>query len=115
LNRIDEIVLFHGLERSQLRQITELMLEDVRRRLHAQGVSLDVSDDAKDWLANKGYQPEFGARPLRRVIQREVDRQLSRMLLGGELSPGQTVQITTRDGRLEFNVTGEPEARDERS
>jgi ATP-dependent Clp protease ATP-binding subunit ClpC len=113
LNRIDEIVLFHGLERSQLRQITELMLEDVRRRLHAQGVSLEVSDDAKDWLADKGYQPEFGARPLRRVIQREIDRQLSRMLLGGELSSGQTVQITTRDGRLVFDVTGTTETEDE--
>jgi ATP-dependent Clp protease ATP-binding subunit ClpC len=113
LNRIDEIVLFHGLERTELRQITELMLEEVRRRLHAQGVSLDIGDEAMDWLANRGYQPEFGARPLRRVIQREVDRQLSRMLLAGELSPGQTVHIATRDGRLSFDVTGTAEVGDE--
>jgi ATP-dependent Clp protease ATP-binding subunit ClpC len=74
---------------------------------------LDIGDEAMDWLANRGYQPEFGARPLRRVIQREVDRQLSRMLLAGELSPGQTVHIATRDGQLSFDVTGTAEVGDE--
>ncbi len=111
LNRIDEIVLFHGLDRSQLRQITGLLLEHVRRRLHAQRVSLEISDEAMDWLANTGYQPEFGARPLRRTIQREVDRPLSRMLLNGDLSPGQTVHVGVRKTGLHFDVSGSPEER----
>jgi ATP-dependent Clp protease ATP-binding subunit ClpC len=88
LNRIDEIILFRGLDRVQLRQITALLLERTRRRLRAQDVSLTVTDTALDWLANRGYQPEFGARPLRRAIAREVDRKLSRMLLAGEINPG---------------------------
>ncbi|HZC77412.1 MAG TPA: AAA family ATPase, partial [Ktedonobacterales bacterium] len=80
LNRIDEIIIFHGLETQQLRQITELLLEQTRRRLRAQDITLDITDAAVDWLARNGYQPEFGARPLRRTIQRELDNRLSRML-----------------------------------
>jgi ATP-dependent Clp protease ATP-binding subunit ClpC len=104
LNRIDEIILFRGLDRVQLRQITALLLEQTRRRLHAQDVTLTLSDAAIDWLANRGHQPEFGARPLRRTIQREVDRKLSRMLLGGQINPGDTVTGDVRDGALDFDV-----------
>src|SRR5699024_7702917 len=73
LNRIDEIIIFRQLETDQLRKITELLLEETRRRLHAQDVTLDITTAAVDWLAEKGFQPEFGARPLRRTIQRELD------------------------------------------
>ncbi|KXK58360.1 AAA family ATPase [Micromonospora rosaria] len=105
LNRIDEVIIFRRLEAAQLRQITELMLEETRRRLHAQDITIDVTTAGVDWLAEHGYQPEFGARPLRRVIQREMDNRLSRMLLDGSLSPGQTVTVDVRDAALDIRVS----------
>ncbi len=104
LNRIDEIVVFSQLERDQLRQITDLLLEDTRRRLSAQGIEVEFTPDAVDWIAERGHQPEFGARPLRRVIQREVDNPMSRLLLDGRLQRGQRVRVEVRDGHLEFDV-----------
>ena len=102
LNRIDEIIIFRQLDQPELRQITELLLEETRRRLRAQDVTAEFTPAALDWIADHGYQPEFGARPMRRVIQREVDNQLSRMLLDGKLLPGQLVQIDVEDGQLTF-------------
>ncbi|MFC0505975.1 ATP-dependent Clp protease ATP-binding subunit [Micromonospora costi] len=104
LNRIDEVIIFRRLEAAQLRQITELLLEETRRRLHAQDIEVEFTTAGIDWLAEHGYQPEFGARPLRRVIQREVDNQLSRMLLESAISPGQRVTVDARDGALTFDV-----------
>ncbi|MEU2613420.1 ATP-dependent Clp protease ATP-binding subunit [Micromonospora sp. NPDC007271] len=106
LNRIDEIIIFQRLEAQQLRQITELLLEETRRRLHAQDIQVDFTTAGVDWLAEHGYQPEFGARPLRRVIQREVDNRLSRMLLEDEISPGQRVTVDAQDGQLAIEVAG---------
>ncbi|MEU4244179.1 ATP-dependent Clp protease ATP-binding subunit [Actinoplanes sp. NPDC026619] len=105
INRIDEIIVFRQLETDQLRQITELMLQETRRRLHAQDVTMEISTDAVDWLADKGFQPEFGARPLRRTIQRELDNRLSRLLLAADLAPGQTVRVEVADGTLSFDVS----------
>ncbi|MEV4845892.1 ATP-dependent Clp protease ATP-binding subunit [Micromonospora matsumotoense] len=105
LNRIDETIIFQRLEAEQLRQITGLLLEETRRRLHAQDIQVDFTAAGTDWLAEHGYQPEFGARPLRRVIQREVDNRLSRMLLENQLSPGQKVTVDARDGQLTFDVS----------
>ncbi|WP_433342402.1 ATP-dependent Clp protease ATP-binding subunit [Micromonospora sp. CA-111912] len=104
LNRIDEVIIFQRLEQQQLRQITELMLEETRRRLHAQDIGVDFTVAGIDWIAERGYQPEFGARPLRRVIQREVDNRMSRMLLENEISPGQRVTVDARDDALAFEV-----------
>src|SRR6202035_3943303 len=87
LNRIDEIIVFRHLDGEQLRQIPSLLLEETTRRLHAQDVTVDFTTEAVDWLARRGFQPEFGARPLRRTIQREVDNKLSSMLLDGRLHP----------------------------
>ena len=100
VNRIDEIIVFRRLETDQLRKITEMLLEDTRGRLHAQDIALEVTTAAVDWLAERGYQPEFGARPLRRTIQRELDNRLSRMLLAADLAPGQTVTVDVADGSL---------------
>ena len=102
LNRIDEIIVFRQLDRDELRQITRLLLEETRRRLHAQDVRLEFTDAAVDWIADRGYQPEFGARPMRRTIQREVDNRLSRMLLDGQISAGQEVVGDVADGQLSF-------------
>jgi ATP-dependent Clp protease ATP-binding subunit ClpC len=104
LNRIDEIIIFRQLDEVQLRQITSLLLEETVRRLHAQDITVDFTADAVDWLARRGFQPEFGARPLRRTIQREVDNRLSGMLLGGELSPGQHVTVAVEGDALQFRV-----------
>jgi ATP-dependent Clp protease ATP-binding subunit ClpC len=107
LNRIDEIVVFQQLEGEQLRQITDLLLEETRRRMRAQDIELEFAAEAVDWLAQHGYQPEFGARPLRRVIQRSVDNRLSRMLLEGRVHRGQRVRVVVRNGDLDVEV---PEA-----
>ncbi|MEU5879840.1 ATP-dependent Clp protease ATP-binding subunit [Spirillospora sp. NPDC047279] len=104
LNRIDETIIFTRLERPQLRQIVDLLLERTRRRLHAQDVTLEVTDAAKDRLAEQGYRPEFGARPLRRTIQRELDNRLSRMLLGGEIDEGDTVTVDLPGGESELRI-----------
>ncbi|WCN84357.1 ATP-dependent Clp protease ATP-binding subunit [Micromonospora sp. LH3U1] len=105
LNRIDEVIIFRRLEAEQLRDITALLLEETRRRMHAQDLQVEFTTAGIDWLAEHGYQPEFGARPLRRVIQREVDNHLSRMLLESAISPGQKVVVDVRDGALTFDVT----------
>jgi len=105
INRIDEIIVFRQLETDQLRKITEMMLQETRRRLHAQDVRIELTTTAVDWLADKGFQPEFGARPLRRTIQRELDNRLSKMLLSADLAPGQQVTVDVAGGRLSFEVT----------
>lgn len=102
LNRIDEIVVFRQLTAEQLRQITDLLLEQTRRLLHAQGVTVEFTDPAVDWIAQRGFQPEYGARPLRRTIQREVDNQLSHLLLDGRVREGSRVTVDVADGRLVF-------------
>ncbi|AEW93020.1 MULTISPECIES: ATP-dependent Clp protease ATP-binding subunit [Streptomycetaceae] len=104
LNRIDEIVVFRRLTDDQLRQITDLLLEETRRRLHAQGVAVDFSPAAVDWLARRGHQPEYGARPLRRTIQREIDRPLSRLLLDGKVPSGSRVRVEVEDDRPAFRT-----------
>ncbi len=106
LNRIDEIVVFHALTRKDLIRIVDLLLERSRRRLHAQKTDLEVTETAKELLVNRGYQPEFGARPLRRTIQSELDNRLSNMLLDGALNPGDTVVCDAQDGELVCTVDG---------
>ncbi len=109
LNRIDEIIIFRQLGRDQLRQITELLLEETRRKLHAQDMTVEFTPEGVDWIAEHGYQPEFGARPMRRTIQREVDNRLSRMILDGQIQSGQRVTVGAADGQLTFGV-GAPAA-----
>jgi ATP-dependent Clp protease ATP-binding subunit ClpC len=103
LNRIDEIIVFRQLDKTELRQVTDLLLEETRRRLHAQDVIVEFTPAAVDWIAEHGYQPEFGARPMRRTIQREVDNELSRMLLDGQVRSGQEVLVEVGGGRLVFS------------
>ena len=93
LNRIDETIVFHRLDKEQLRRIVDLVLDGPRRRLRAQDIDLDVTDTARDWLSDNGYQPEFGARPLRRTVQKQLENPVSRLVLGGELNPGDAVRV----------------------
>jgi ATP-dependent Clp protease ATP-binding subunit ClpC len=105
LNRIDEIVVFRQLTGEQLHNITELLLEQTRRMLHAQSITVEFTNAAVDWLAERGFAPEYGARPLRRTIQREVDNQLSRLLLDGSVSEGDRLTVDVADGRLDFRTS----------
>ncbi|WP_066043141.1 ATP-dependent Clp protease ATP-binding subunit [Herbiconiux solani] len=108
LNRIDEIVLFRKLEREQLREIVSLLLGATRIRLDAHEITLTVTDAAIDWMAENGYEPEYGARPLRRVIQRNVDDAIADLLVSGSLADGGEVTVDAADGSL--RVTSGAEA-----
>ncbi|MDD7967454.1 ATP-dependent Clp protease ATP-binding subunit [Actinomycetospora lemnae] len=110
LNRIDEVIVFKRLDAGQLRRITDLILDETRERLAAQDIGIAVTEAAVDRLAELGFQPEFGARPLRRTIQRQVGNRLSSMLLGNELHGGQTVTVDVADGELTFAVADNPSA-----
>ncbi|WP_329322281.1 ATP-dependent Clp protease ATP-binding subunit [Streptomyces sp. NBC_01262] len=111
LNRIDEIIVFHPLTRENLSTIVDLMLERSRRRLKAQDLKLELTDDAKEWLGNAGFQPEFGARPLRRTIQTELDNRVATLLLTGTAQPGDTLYVDVEDGKLGCSIhrTDEPD------
>ncbi|MBN9157970.1 ATP-dependent Clp protease ATP-binding subunit [Microbacterium sp.] len=100
LNRIDEIVLFSKLGREELGRIVRLLLEATARRLGGREVALDVTDAAVAWLGEHGYEPEYGARPLRRLIQREVDDRIADLFVSGELSDGGRVQVDAAGGDL---------------
>jgi len=100
LNRIDEIVLFRKLEKTQLREIVRLMLNATSARLAGRSIGIDVSDEAVDWISDNGYEPEYGARPLRRVIQRQLDDRIADLLVNGELADGGRVAVTAVDGLL---------------
>ncbi|BBX31719.1 ATP-dependent Clp protease ATP-binding subunit clpC [Mycolicibacterium mageritense DSM 44476 = CIP 104973] len=100
LNRIDETIVFHRLDQAQLRQIIGLILDSTRRLLHAQDIELDVTTKAEDWLAEEGFDPKFGARPLRRTVQRQLDNKLSALLLKGTLRSGDTVRVDADDNGL---------------
>ncbi len=104
LNRVDEIIVFRPLDETQLREIVGLLVAGVERRLADTGLALEVTDAALTLLAREGYDPVYGARPLRRAIQRELENPLAKRILGGEFRPGDTVRIdATPDGRLTFD------------
>ena len=104
INRIDEIIVFHALSEEQLLDITGLLLDRLGRRLHAQRIDVVFTDDAVRFLAQEGYDPEYGARPLRRTITRLVENELSRLVLGGDVEPGDRVAVEVADGKLRFDV-----------
>jgi ATP-dependent Clp protease ATP-binding subunit ClpC len=93
LNRIDEVVLFHSLSREQLKEIVDLLLKEIADRLREQAISIELTDAARDYIAQVGYDPQFGARPLRRTLQRYVESPLSRKLLAGEFRGGDAVVV----------------------
>lgn len=93
LNRIDEVVIFHTLTRANVMQIVDLQMHEIEGRLGEQGIHLHLADAAKGWLADKGYDPAFGARPLRRTLQRYVESPLSQQLLNGAFTAGDTIDI----------------------
>ena len=98
LNRLDDIVMFHPLTREELGGIVDIQVKGVSQRLTDRRITLDVTDAAREWLANTGYDPAYGARPLRRLVQTEVGDQLARMLLAGKVHDGDTVLVDQTGG-----------------
>ena len=108
LNRVDEIVVFHPLSKVQLRAIVDIQLERLRKRLAERKIEIELTDKARDYFAEKGYDPVYGARPLRRMIQRELETTLGRKLIAGEVRDGSRVVIDAGPQGLEISA-GEPQ------
>jgi ATP-dependent Clp protease ATP-binding subunit ClpC len=104
INRIDDIIVFRALTAEQLHEITRMMLDRLARRLRAQRIEIAFTDEAVELLAHEGYDPEFGARPLKRTIQRLVENELSRMVLGGQVQAGDRVVVDALEGELRIDV-----------
>jgi ATP-dependent Clp protease ATP-binding subunit ClpB len=100
VNRIDEIVVFEPLTREDLRTIVDIQVRALGRRLAERKLTLELTEDAYTFLANEGYDPTFGARPLKRLLQRELENPLATELLAGEIRDGDTVRVAVDDGRL---------------
>jgi ATP-dependent Clp protease ATP-binding subunit ClpB len=103
LNRIDEIVEFHPLSKEQIGEIVELQLRRVESRLAERGLRLELTDGARATLAEAGWDPSYGARPLKRAIQRLLENPLALRLLEGEFAEGDTIRVDARDGELAFD------------
>jgi ATP-dependent Clp protease ATP-binding subunit ClpB len=106
LNRIDEIIIFHGLSMEHLKEIVEIQLRHLQHLLAGRGLEIELTDAAKALLAEEGYDPAYGARPLKRVIQRQVQDPLALRLLQGDFVEGDLVRVDAVDGRLVFNRVG---------
>ncbi|MHC5257618.1 ATP-dependent Clp protease ATP-binding subunit [Streptomyces sp. UC4497] len=104
LNRIDDIIVFHSLTEDDLGRIVDHLLDQSERRVHAQGLNLEVTEAAKKLLIAHGHQPEFGARPLRRTIQTELDNRIASLLLGGEADPGDTIVADVQNDTLHCTI-----------
>ena len=103
LNRIDETIVFAHLSKEEIRQIVDLMLKDLFKRLAEKDLSVEVSDEVKDHLAENGYSEAYGARPLRRLIQRKMEDSLAEEILSGKYGPGDVIQVTMVDGKITFD------------
>jgi ATP-dependent Clp protease ATP-binding subunit ClpB len=100
LNRIDDIILFHRLRRKDMDAIVDIQMARLQKLLTDRKITLELSKEAREWLADKGYDPAYGARPLKRVIQKSVQDPLAEAILGGEIVDGETVPITVGPGSL---------------
>jgi ATP-dependent Clp protease ATP-binding subunit ClpB len=105
LNRVDETIVFHSLTEEHLKQIVEIQLNGLRKRLAERHIELELSDRARGQLVRVGYDPNYGARPLKRAIQREIETPMARMILGGEVRDGQRVSVDVgSSGKLQFEI-----------
>ncbi|MEE8578754.1 MAG: ATP-dependent chaperone ClpB [Hyphomicrobium sp.] len=106
LNRLDDIILFHRLQRADMGKIVDIQMGRLQRLLADRKITIELNDQARSWIANRGYDPAYGARPLKRVIQRHMQDPLAEQILAGRIKDGETVKVTVRDGDLALN--GEP-------
>jgi len=103
INRVDDIIVFHPLERDQIRRIAELQVQIIADRLEHDGLGLEMTPEAIDYLGNVGYDSVYGARPLKRAIRQHVQNPLARKLLSGAFKPGDTIEVGLADGELQFS------------
>ena len=104
INRIDEIIVFEKLSKDELKQISDLIIKDIQKRLDEKGIEIHLSNSAKELLISEGYDEEFGARPLKRLIQRKIENEISTMIISGKVSDGIKINITSSDGNLTFKT-----------
>jgi ATP-dependent Clp protease ATP-binding subunit ClpA len=102
LNRVDDVIIFQSLDEEELAKIVDIQLERLGKRLAQQNLTLDVDSAAKKLLASEGYNPQFGARPLKRAVQERILNPLSMKLLEGEFKPGDRIKVTTSDDELKL-------------
>src|SRR5690554_4437785 len=102
LNRIDEIIVFHALNKEHIKEIADIMLADLRKQLKEMNMEMEITPAAKDFLADKGYDQDFGARPLRRAIQRYIENPLTEEMLKGQFQEGAKIIVDLGDGELMF-------------
>jgi len=103
LNRIDEILLFKRLQADQIRRIVDVQIDRLQRLLEDRKITIDLDDNARDWLARRGYEPAYGARPLRRVIQKALQDPLAELILSGKVKDGDTVKVSANEDGLTIN------------
>ena len=108
LNRIDDIIIFHALEMGHIKRIIEIQLKKLTGMLSERGLTVDISEHAKEFLAHEGYDPAFGARPLKRTLQKEIIDPLAMRLLEGKFKPGDTVFVNMRNGKVDMSLEPEP-------
>jgi ATP-dependent Clp protease ATP-binding subunit ClpC len=104
LNRLDEIIVFHSLGKPELLRIVDLEVDKVLTRIKAKDVHIDLQQSAKEFLIDKGYDPQYGARPMRRAVERFLEDPLAEELLRGNVKPGDRVDVVAADGKLSFQV-----------
>jgi ATP-dependent Clp protease ATP-binding subunit ClpB len=102
LNRVDETIIFHGLQKSQLRSIIQIQVQHLAHRLADQKLSLTITEPALDFLAEVGYDPVYGARPIKRAVQRYLETAIAKAILRGDYKPGETIKVAVEDERLSF-------------
>ena len=102
LNRVDDIIVFAHLEKSEVRQIADIMLNDLFKRLEEQEINIQVSDDVKDYLAKDGYSENYGARPLRRLIQKKIEDPIAEEILTGLYGHGDTLKLELENEKITF-------------
>jgi ATP-dependent Clp protease ATP-binding subunit ClpB len=102
INRVDEMVVFHPLDKEQIKLIAGIQLGHLRKRLESKDFGLEVSDAALELLAEAGFDPVYGARPLKRAIQNEIENPLAQKILAGDLEPGATIRVDVKEGRFVF-------------
>ena len=110
INRIDDVVVFHPLDREQIRQIVDIQLASLHKRLAERELFLDVSAEAMDMLADAGFDPVYGARPLKRAIQQRLENPLAEAILRGDFAPGDRVEVGAAEGQLVFNKASQAAA-----
>ena len=103
LNRIDEVVVFHGLDEKQIKQIAKIQLAKLTSRLQKMDLNLQIDDNALEFLAKIGFEPVYGARPLKRTIQQDLENPLAKAILAGNYQPGQTIMVSSDGNKLTFN------------